>query len=131
MGAGKSKEQAAAEAAAETVAQLQRDTERIAKLYESSKVQVVVEWADENVRFDASLPSKAPPDVVARHNKTGEWDAAAITNALHAAVVKAGADTDHDIAIMHAPVGFKRAVHSEHAQPLIVAGRVCAQSHQS
>ena len=46
------------------------------------------------------------------------------------AVVEARADADHQIAIMHRVVGLERAVHAEHAQPLLVGRGIGAQAHQ-
>ncbi len=46
------------------------------------------------------------------------------------AVVEARADADHQIAIVHRVVGFERAVHAEHAEPLLVGGGIGAQTHQ-
>ena len=45
-------------------------------------------------------------------------------------VVEARADADHQIAIVHRPVGFPRAVHTEHAKPLRIGGRVGTKPHQ-
>jgi hypothetical protein len=46
------------------------------------------------------------------------------------AVVEARADADHQIAIVHRPVGFPGAVHAEHAEPLRIGGRKGAEPHQ-
>ena len=46
------------------------------------------------------------------------------------AVVEARADGDHHIAIVHGEVGLVRAVHAEHAEPLLVGGRIGAEAHQ-
>ena len=46
------------------------------------------------------------------------------------AVVEARADADHQIAIVHRIVGLERAVHAEHAEPLLVGGRIGAEAHQ-
>ena len=46
------------------------------------------------------------------------------------AVVEAGADADHQIAVVHRPVGFPGAVHAEHAEPLRIGGRDGAEPHQ-
>ncbi len=46
------------------------------------------------------------------------------------AVVEARADADHHVAIMHCVVGLERAVHAEHAEPLLVGRGIGAQAHQ-
>ena len=46
------------------------------------------------------------------------------------AVVEARAEADHQIAIVHRVVGFERAVHAEHAEPLLVGRRIGAEPHQ-
>ncbi len=46
------------------------------------------------------------------------------------AVVEAGADRDHDVAVVHGVVGLVGAVHAEHAEPLRVGGREGAEAHQ-
>ena len=46
------------------------------------------------------------------------------------AVVEARADADHHIAIMHGVVGLEGAVHAEHAEPLLVGGRIGAEPHE-
>ena len=45
-------------------------------------------------------------------------------------VIEAGADTDHDIAVMHGVIGFKCAMHAQHAEELLVGGRIGAETHQ-
>ena len=45
-------------------------------------------------------------------------------------VVEARTDGDHQIAIVHRPVGFPSAVHAEHAEPLRIGGRKGAEPHQ-
>src|SRR3954462_14632798 len=45
-------------------------------------------------------------------------------------IVEAGADVDDQIGIVHRVVGGPRAVHPEHAEPLLMAGGEAAQSHQ-
>ena len=47
------------------------------------------------------------------------------------AVVEAGADRDHDVAIVHDVVGLEGAVHAEHPEPLRVGGRIGAEAHQA
>ena len=34
-------------------------------------------------------------------------------------VVKARAQADHQISLVHGHIGFKRAVHAEHAEPFV------------
>ena len=46
------------------------------------------------------------------------------------AVVEARADADHHVAIVHGVVGLVGAMHAEHAEPLLVGGRVGAEPHQ-
>ena len=46
------------------------------------------------------------------------------------AVVEARADADHQVAIVHRPVGFPGAVHAEHAEPLRIGRRIGAEPHQ-
>ena len=46
------------------------------------------------------------------------------------AVVEARADADHQVAIVHRPVGLPGAVHAEHAEPLRIGGRIGAEPHQ-
>ena len=46
------------------------------------------------------------------------------------AVVEARADADHQVAIVHRPVGFVGAVHAEHAEPLRIGRRKGAEPHQ-
>ena len=46
------------------------------------------------------------------------------------AVVKTRANGDNHIGIVHGQIGFVCAVHAEHAQILLPAGRKCAQAHQ-
>ena len=46
------------------------------------------------------------------------------------AVVEARADADHQIAVVHGVVGLERAVHAEHAEPLLVGGGIGAEAHQ-
>ncbi len=46
------------------------------------------------------------------------------------AVVEAGADADHQVAIVHRPVRLPGAVHAEHAEPLRIGGRESAEPHQ-
>ncbi len=46
------------------------------------------------------------------------------------AVVEAGADRDHQVAVVHGVVRFPGAVHAEHAEPLRVGGRIGAEAHQ-
>ena len=55
---------------------------------------------------------------------------AEIGNAAGDAVVKARADVQHQIAAMHGEVGLIKPVHPQHAQPLVAAGRIGAQTHQ-
>ena len=45
-------------------------------------------------------------------------------------IVEARADGDHQIAIVHRPVGFPGAVHAKHAEPLLIGGREGAEPHQ-
>ena len=45
-------------------------------------------------------------------------------------IVKARADADHHVAIMHRHVGFERAVHAQHADPFWIGRRKCTESHQ-
>ena len=46
------------------------------------------------------------------------------------AVVKARADVDHHVAVVHGHVGLVGAVHAEHAEPLLVGRRIGAEPHQ-
>ena len=46
------------------------------------------------------------------------------------AVIEPCADIQHHVAIMHREIGFVRAVHAQHAQELLVAGRIGAEPHQ-
>ena len=46
------------------------------------------------------------------------------------AVVETRADADHDVAIVHRHVGFVGAVHAEHADPVLAARRIGAETHQ-
>ncbi|ENN87686.1 hypothetical protein RHSP_45851 [Rhizobium freirei PRF 81] len=46
------------------------------------------------------------------------------------AVVKARADTDHDVAIMHRHVGFVGTMHAQHAEPVLARCRISAETHQ-
>ena len=46
------------------------------------------------------------------------------------AVVEAGADADHHVAVVHGQVGLVGAVHAEHADELRVRGREGAEAHQ-
>ena len=46
------------------------------------------------------------------------------------AVVEAGADADHHVAVVHGEVGLVGAVHAEHADELRVGGREGAEAHQ-
>ena len=46
------------------------------------------------------------------------------------AVVEARADAQHHVAVVHRPVRLVGAVHAEHAEPLRVGGRKCAEPHQ-
>ena len=52
-----------------------------------------------------------------------------IETARHA-IVEARADAQHHIAIVHGVVGFERAMHADHAQPLRVGRRESAEAHQ-
>jgi len=45
-------------------------------------------------------------------------------------VIKARADVDHQIAVMHGHVGLIQTVHSQHAQPFIAGGGVGTKAHQ-
>ena len=45
-------------------------------------------------------------------------------------VVEAGTDIDHDVAVVHRHVGFVGAVHAEHADELLVGGRIGTEAHQ-
>jgi hypothetical protein len=46
------------------------------------------------------------------------------------AVVEAGAEADHHVAIVHRVVGFVGAVHAEHAEPFVARSRIGSQAHQ-
>ena len=46
------------------------------------------------------------------------------------AVVEAGADAHHHVAIVHGHVGFVGAVHAEHAEPVRAGRRIGAEAHQ-
>ena len=46
------------------------------------------------------------------------------------AVIKARANIDHHIAVMHGHVGFISAVHAQHAHPVLAARRIGAKAHQ-
>ena len=46
------------------------------------------------------------------------------------AVVEAGADRDHQVAVVHREVGLVGAVHAEHADELRVRGRIGAEAHE-
>ena len=46
------------------------------------------------------------------------------------AIVEARADVHHHVAIVHRHVGFIRAVHAEHAHPVVAGGRVGAEPHE-
>ncbi len=46
------------------------------------------------------------------------------------AVVEARADVDHHVAVVHRHVGFVRAVHAEHAEPVLARRRIGAKPHQ-
>lgn len=46
------------------------------------------------------------------------------------AVVEARTDAEHEVAVMHRPVGLVGAVHAEHAEPGPAAGRIGAKPHQ-
>jgi hypothetical protein len=46
------------------------------------------------------------------------------------AVVEPGADVDHQVAAMHGQVGLVKAVHAQHADPVLARGRIGAQAHQ-
>ena len=46
------------------------------------------------------------------------------------AIVETRADADHDVAIVHRHVGFVGAVHAEHADPVLAARRIGAETHQ-
>jgi hypothetical protein len=46
------------------------------------------------------------------------------------AVVEAGTDRQQHVAVLHGHVGFVGAMHAEHADELLVGGRVAAQAHQ-
>ena len=46
------------------------------------------------------------------------------------AVVKARAEADHEIRLVHRHIGFKRAVHAQHAQPFVGRCRKGTQTHQ-
>ena len=46
------------------------------------------------------------------------------------AVIEARADADHHVAIVHGVVGLVGAMHAEHAEPLLVGGRISAEPHQ-
>ena len=46
------------------------------------------------------------------------------------AVVETGADREQHVTVLHRHVGFIRAVHSQHADELAVAGLEAAQTHQ-
>ena len=46
------------------------------------------------------------------------------------AVVEAGADADHQVAVMHGMVGLIGTVHAQHAEPVRVRGREGAEAHQ-
>ena len=46
------------------------------------------------------------------------------------AVVKPGANVDHQIAIVHRHVGLIETVHAQHAHPVLARGRVGAKAHK-
>ena len=46
------------------------------------------------------------------------------------AVVETRTDADHQVAIVHRPVRFPRAVHAEHAEPLRIGRRIRAEPHE-
>ena len=45
-------------------------------------------------------------------------------------VIKARADADHQVGLVHRHVGFERAVHPQHAQPVGMVSRKRAEAHQ-
>ncbi len=53
-----------------------------------------------------------------------------MANIADHAVVETRAHRQQHIAILHAQVGFVRAVHAEHADELLVVRRIAAQTHQ-
>ena len=46
------------------------------------------------------------------------------------AIVEARADGQQHVAVLHRHVGFERAVHAEHAEELLVRGRIGAKAHE-
>ena len=54
---------------------------------------------------------------------------AKLGNSIRYAVIKAGPNSKHKVAMMHGIVCFKCAMHTKHAQKLFVCARKCTQPH--
>ena len=58
------------------------------------------------------------------------WNRAEVSNITNHAVVEARAHSQQHIAILHTHIRFIGAVHSEHADKLLICRRKTSQTHQ-